>query len=129
VLFQAFPLLSGPIRVMDFIGVLSNPVGPLKTVLDGKLPVCPAPLKEEADSASIEARHRRAGWVVEAIVRVLATRGEPMQARAIHGAVEALLGESVCWSSVKASLAANVSGPSPRFKRVGPGRYQLARPL
>jgi hypothetical protein len=58
-------------------------------------------------------------------VRVLADRQEPMQAKAVHAAVEALLGEPVRWSSVKSALAVNVSGASPRFKRVGKGRYRL----
>ena len=39
--------------------------------------------------------------------------------------VEALLGEPVRWASVKAALAANVSGASPRFVRVARGRYAL----
>jgi hypothetical protein len=113
---------------MVLVGLLSNPVGPLKTLLDGSLPECPGPcpLNEEADSTRVRTRHRRAGWVVAAIVQVLADRQESMQARAVHAAVEALLGEPVCWSSVKASLAANVSGASPRFERVGQGRYRLA---
>ncbi len=62
---------------------------------------------------------------MEAVVRVLADRHEPMQAKAIHAAVEGLLGESVRWASVKAALAGNVSGASPRFVRVGRGRYKL----
>jgi hypothetical protein len=64
------------------------------------------------------------GWVVEAIVRVLRDQ-EPMQAKEVHTAVEALLGESVRWSTVKAALAANIAGPSPRFVRVARGRYGL----
>lgn len=63
---------------------------------------------------------------MEAVVRVLADRQEPMQAKAIHAAVEALLGEPVRWCSVKATLAGNVAGPSPRFVRVARGRYMLA---
>jgi hypothetical protein len=66
---------------------------------------------------------------VETIVRVLADRQEPMQAKAIHSAVEALLGEPVRWCSVKAALAGNVAGPAPRFVRVARGRYGLRRSL
>jgi hypothetical protein len=48
-----------------------------------------------------------------------------MQAKEVHAAVEALLGESVRWASVKAVLAGNVCGSSPRFVRVARGRYRL----
>jgi HB1, ASXL, restriction endonuclease HTH domain len=70
-------------------------------------------------------RHRRHDWVQEAVIAVLECRGEPMQARDVHIAAEALLGESVRWGSVKACLAANVAGSSPRFVRVAPGRYAI----
>lgn len=51
---------------------------------------------------------------------------EPMQAiAAVHAAVEELLGEPVVWSSIKNALASNVGGESPRFERVGHGRYRL----
>jgi hypothetical protein len=56
---------------------------------------------------------------------VLERRGEPMQARDVHAAAEALLGDPVRWGSVKACLAANVTGSSPRFLRVAPGRYAV----
>lgn len=71
-------------------------------------------------------RCRRPGWVVDALVQVLCSRGEPMRAREIHAAVEAMLGEAVAWSSVKGALASNVSGSSQRFVRVARGRYVLA---
>jgi hypothetical protein len=64
--------------------------------------------------------------VLKAVVRVLADREEPMRAKEVHAAVEALLGEPVACSSVKAALAANVSGSSRRFVRVSRGRYVLA---
>jgi hypothetical protein len=64
--------------------------------------------------------------VLKAIVEVLADREEPMRAKDIHAAVEALLGEPVLWSSVKGALADNVSGPSPKFVRIARGRYVLA---
>lgn len=49
-----------------------------------------------------------------------------MQAREVHAAVEALLGEPVRWGTVKNALAGNVAGASPRFARVARGRYRLA---
>lgn len=70
--------------------------------------------------------HRR-GWVLEAITKVLEVHGEPMQAIAIHAAVEELLGEPVCWSSVKNCLSEGVRLRSGRFERVGHGRYRLGQ--
>lgn len=115
---------------MELIQALSNPVGPLEAVLEA----VDQPNRAAGHAARLRSSAhprksppRRPGWVVEAIVRVLAKRQEPMQARDVHAAVEALLGEPVRWSSVKASLAANITGSSPRFRRVSPGRYVLAR--
>lgn len=48
-----------------------------------------------------------------------------MQAHDVHAAVEALLGESVRWASVKATLAGNIHPPAARFVRVARGRYGL----
>jgi hypothetical protein len=56
----------------------------------------------------------------------MADREEPMRAKEIHDAVEALLGEPVGWSSVKQALASHASGSSPRFVRIARGRYRLA---
>jgi hypothetical protein len=44
---------------------------------------------------SCRRRSHRPGWVLKAIVQVLTDRGEPMRAKDIHTAVEALLGEPV----------------------------------
>jgi HB1, ASXL, restriction endonuclease HTH domain len=83
-----------------------------------------------AESLSdVSARHRRVAWVVEAVERVLSDRGEPMQAKEVHVAVEAALGKAVSWSSVKNALASGVSGPSRRFDRVATGRYRLTEHL
>jgi hypothetical protein len=78
------------------------------------------------ESRSCRQRPRRPGWVVKAIVKVLADRGEPMRAKEIHAAVETLIGGPVSWSSVKQALATHVDGPSPRFVRIARGRYTLA---
>jgi hypothetical protein len=110
---------------MALVRLLSNPVGPLKTLLEGP----PRPPRRRSVQPSrgrtLAARHTRTGRSIGAIVRVLADRQEPMQAKEVHAAVEALLGEPVSWSSVKAALAANVGGRSPRFVRVVRGRYRL----
>jgi hypothetical protein len=71
-------------------------------------------------------RPRRPGWVIEAVAQVLADRGQPMRAKDIHAAVEAMLGEAVSWGSVKNALATNIAGPSRRFVRIARGRYVLA---
>jgi hypothetical protein len=75
---------------------------------------------------SCRQRSRRPGWVLDAIVRVLTDRGEPMRAKDIHTAVEALVGERVPLPSVKGALAKHVTGSSARFVRVARGRYALA---
>lgn len=74
----------------------------------------------------VRSRHRRHDWVLDAVIRVLADRQEPMRAREVHGAVEALLGEPVRWGSVKKCLSSNVAGVSPRFVRVARGRYAVS---
>jgi hypothetical protein len=110
---------------MALTKLLSNPVGPLKTLLDGPHWIRQDSVRSPLRSVgAVGARHRRVGWIVEAIVRVMADR-EPMQAKDVHAAVEALLGKSVRWSSVKAALAANIAGPAPRFVRVAKGCYRL----
>ncbi len=70
-------------------------------------------------------RARRPGWVLKAVVQVLADRQEPMRAKDIHAAVEALVGEPVPRSSVKGALASDVAGSSGRLVRVAHGRYVL----
>ena len=116
---------------MDIAGSLSNPAGPLKVLLEraptGRKNHClrSAPSRQARD---IGTEHRKAGWVLAAIVRVLTDRQEPMRAKDVHVAVGALLGEPVRWSSVKNALADNVAGSSPRFVRVARGRYTLAKP-
>ena len=64
--------------------------------------------------------------VLETVTRVLQQADRPMQAREIHAAAERLAGESLCWTSVKAALAAGALGRWPCFRRVGHGVYQLA---
>ncbi len=76
--------------------------------------------------ATCRQRPRRPGWVLKAIVGVLADQGEPMRPKDIHAAVEAALGKSVATSSIKTALIANASGPSRRLVRVAPGWYGLA---
>ena len=112
---------------MDLIGVLSNhdlqgSLGRLTEKLATVRTSGPPPRMVRSQRL----RRRRPGWVVDALVQVVGGRGEPMRAREIHAAVEAMLGEAVAWSSVKGALASNVSGSSPRFVRVARGRYVLA---
>jgi hypothetical protein len=112
---------------MDLIGVLSNHdlQGSLGR-LAGKLAAVRAGSGPRRQAADCRQRPRRPGWVLKAVVQVLGDRCEPMRAKDIHAAVETSLGAPVAWSSVKASLVANVSGTSPCFVRVARGRYVLA---
>jgi hypothetical protein len=80
---------------------------------------------ENRQDPRIGTRHRRHDWVQEAVITVLEHQAEPMHARDVHAAAEALLGEPVHWGSVKACLAANAAGSSRRFVRVAPGRYAM----
>jgi len=112
---------------MEAVGVLSNHElqGSLAR-LAKKLADVRASGGSRRQAVVCRQRPRRPGWVLKAVVQVLADRDEPMRAKDIHAAVEASLGAPVAWSSVKAALAANVSGASPRFVRVARGRYVLA---
>jgi hypothetical protein len=112
---------------MGLIGVLSNHdlQGSLGRVAK-KLAAVRASNDPRRAVVARRQRPRRPGWVLKAVVQVLADRDEPMRAKDIHAAVEASLGAPVAWSSVKAALAGNVSGASPRFVRIARGRYVLA---
>ncbi len=119
---------------MDLSGHHSNPSGPLEALLQGPLGGEMAPsARSHADrllvprqgARAFEAQHPRQGRIIDAIVQVLTDRREPMQPREVHAEVEALLGEPVRWASVKALLASNIAGRSPRFLRVARGRYVL----
>jgi hypothetical protein len=118
-------MMSTP-HYMEAVGVLSNQDlhERLRRVVT-KL----AALRASSDvrkHRSSRQRPRRHGWVTKAVVTVLAEQDEPMRAKDIHAAVEALVGGPVAGSSVKQVLSSNVSGPSPRFVRIARGRYVLA---
>ena len=121
------PAVRPPSGSMDLIGVLSNHdlQGSLGR-LAGKLAAVRASGGPRRPVVACRQRPRRPGWVLKAVVQVLADRDEPMRARDIHAVVEASHGEPVRRASVKAALAANVLGASPRFVRVARGRYVLA---
>jgi hypothetical protein len=112
---------------MEASGVLSNHdlQGSLARLVK-KLAAVRASGEPRRQAVACRQRPRQPGWVLKAVVQVLVDREEPMRAKDIHAAVEASLGAPVAWSSVKATLAANVSGTSPRFVRVARGRYVLA---
>ena len=63
--------------------------------------------------------------MLAAVTEALEASAEPMQAIAIHAAVERLLGEPVCWSSVKNCLSEGVRRKQSRFERLAHGRYRL----
>jgi len=70
-------------------------------------------------------RPRRPGWVLDAVVRVLADQAEPMRLTHVHVAVEKLLDQTVSKDSVGWCLSTGVRGKEPRFERVAYGRYRL----
>jgi hypothetical protein len=84
---------------MDLTGHHSNPSRPLRALLDS---IYRQDIKRL--ETSMGRSHRRHDWVQEAVIRVLEQRKAPMQAREVHAAVEALLGEPVQWGSIKGVL-------------------------
>jgi len=112
--------------MVQLVDQLSRPSSRLKAVLDLVNEAAAEP--SEAVPPSPVKRRIGNGVVLRAVSSALAEAGEPMQAKAVHAAVEALLGQAVSWSSVKATLANHATGPSPRFVRVARGRYGLASP-
>lgn len=91
---------------MDLTGHHSNPSTGLEALLD-LVGSAPNELnrdergatrrKVERSKSPIGSRHRRYDWVQDAVIDVLERCGEPMQAREVHAAVEALLARPVRW--------------------------------
>ena len=67
--------------------------------------------------------------VLATVTRVLDQSDWPMRTREIHAAAEHLAGEPLRWTSVKGILSANASGSDPRFRRVRPGYYEIAKAM
>ena len=123
---------------MDLTGHHSNPSRPLEALLEGHSDTGIDTVRRndrahdsdaEPIRPPIRRRHRRHDWVLDAVIRVLADRHEPMQPREVHAAAEALLGVPVRWGSVKKCLSSNIVGTSPRFVRVARGRYAASAAL
>jgi len=117
---------------MDLSGRHSNPPAPLEALLNdssGDAEARRAGTEDRRAYASgapgeaVCAAHPQQGRIIDAISRVLAEEGNLMWARDVHAHVEMLLGEQVRWATVKATLAGNLKGPTPRFVRVARGRY------
>jgi hypothetical protein len=120
---------------VDLAGHHSNPPEPLSALLEWAATAyhggdakarAPSRAADNLLDGRVAATHRRHDWVVAAVVSVLQMQTEPIRARDVHLAVDGSLGMPVRWASVKACLASNVGGQSPRFVRVGRGRYRLA---
>lgn len=92
----------------------------------GKLRASEAPPREIKRQRQ---RDRRPGWVMEAVVRVLANGGGPMRLTHVHAAVERLLSQSVSKDSVGWCLSSGSRGRRPRFERVSYGCYRLIRSM
>ncbi len=69
----------------------------------------------------------KASPVLETVTLVLKRAGGPMRVRVIHTAAQQLAGNTLLWTSVKATLARGATGPSPLFQRLRRGVYQLKR--
>jgi len=80
----------------------------------------------EPPGEAVGTKHLRQGRIIDAISHVLRDEGHHMKARDVHARVETLRGEPVPWSSVKATLAGNLTSPTPRFVRLARGRYGVS---
>jgi hypothetical protein len=69
------------------------------------------------------------GVVQRAVVQILAGADRVLSVADVHAAVEARLGQRVSEDSVRSCLSAGARGAEPRFRRIAPGRYGLARPI
>jgi len=104
---------------VDLSGHHSNPQAPLEGLLNGASSRGKASRERsgtcatEALGGALAAAHPRRGRIIDAISEVLIGERDPMQARDVHARVETLLVEPVRWSSVKATLAGNLTGPTP----------------
>jgi len=67
----------------------------------------------------------KASPVLETVTLVLRRAGGPMRAREIHIVAQQLRGNTLLWTSVKATLARGATGQSPPFQRIRRGVYQL----
>jgi site-specific DNA recombinase len=115
-----------PISLVQTTGVLSNHQNQASLVhLAKRLAGLRASGAQPRAVTSRRLRLRRPGWVLDAVVRVLADQAEPMRLTHVHVAVEKLLDQTVSKDSVGWCLSTGVRGKEPRFERVAYGRYRL----
>jgi hypothetical protein len=111
---------------MHLVGQLSNPFGPLATVLEAAGGALRRPAGLQRPIAVERASRRLGNGVVQrAVVKVLASAAQPMRLSDIHSAVEELLSQVVSKESVSWCLRMSRSGAGPRFERVAYGSYRL----
>jgi hypothetical protein len=114
--------------MVRLVGQLSNPSGPLETVLEAAGGALRQPAGLRRPNAVEPASRRLGNGVVQrAVVKVLVAASGPMHSADVHQAVEHLLGRSVSEDSVSWSLAADARSKEPRFERTTRGHYQLRR--
>jgi len=65
--------------------------------------------------------------VRQAVVRVLETADAPMRACEVYAGVRDVLGDQVSKDSVFSCLSTGVREDRPRFEKIVPGAYRLAR--
>jgi hypothetical protein len=113
---------------MHLVGQLSNPSGPLATVLEAAGGTLRRPTGLQRPIAVEPASRRLGNGVVQrAVVKVLAAASGPMRGADMHQAVERLLWRPVSKNSVSWSLAADARSKEPRFECTTKGHYQLRR--
>jgi hypothetical protein len=83
--------------------------------------------REGARRGAVQDEATRQRVVQRALIRALEVRGRPMGVCEAQMAVEALLGHGVSRDSVNSCLSIGARGVQPRFRRVAPGCYRLAR--
>jgi hypothetical protein len=110
----------------ELSGALSNPLATDKR-LDLAAMVAlktRATVRKPAVQTTTRANDRRRGIVLETVTDVLGRVGKPMSVSNVHAAVEAVLADTVPYSSVKEALSAHSRGSDKRFRRIRRGWYE-----
>jgi len=120
------PLTGADFGPMHLVGQHSNPSEFLEVVL-GWVPDAPGRSRREPVAALSRAKRLGNGVVQRGLIKALTVSDRSMGVSEAQAAVEALLGHCVSRDSVNSCLSTGARGARPRFERVTPGRYRLAR--
>jgi len=114
-------------RVADVIKALSDPDTQKRLrTLSEELAKLRASKAKPRKIKSQRKRAHRPGWVVKAVIEVMAGQVKALHVVEIHKLAEQHVGEPVSLNSVNDVLATHCSGPEALFMRVSRGRYVLA---